>query len=112
MSKAIEDWYRATQKLIKDAYASSDTSEELQAIVDGWVEALKTMETACPGLKENYERRKAVQESFTPEQIDFICYEIGDWYLEWKNQIIVDGQKGQHKLGIAKEHLKTMICGD
>lgn len=47
---------------------------------------------------------------FTQEQIDFICYQIGDWYLEWKNKLVVDG--GGHRLGFAKEMLKTMIVGD
>lgn len=47
---------------------------------------------------------------FTPEQIDWICYQIGDWYLEWKNRMVVDG--GGHRLGYAKEMLKVQICGD
>jgi len=44
---------------------------------------------------------------FTAEQIDYICYQIGDWYLKWKGNITT----GQHRLGIAKEELKVMICG-
>ena len=44
---------------------------------------------------------------FTQEQKDFICYQIGDWYLKWKGNIT----NGQHRLGIAKEELKVMICG-
>lgn len=109
MSKAIEDWYRATQKLIKGV--SDHKTSETDEMIKEWEEALSTMEVACPGLKENYERRKAVQESFTPEQIDFICYQIGDWYIDWKDRMAT-GTGKQHRLGIAKEHLKTMICGD
>ena len=45
---------------------------------------------------------------FTREQEDWICYQIGEWYLEWKDKI-VDGS-ALHKLGIAKEHLKTILC--
>lgn len=45
---------------------------------------------------------------FTPEQVDYICYQIGDWYLKWKANITT----GQHRLGIAKEELKSMICGN
>lgn len=45
---------------------------------------------------------------FTPEQVDYICYQIGDWYLKWKCNITT----GQHRLGIAKEELKSMICGN
>ena len=49
--------------------------------------------------------------TFTPEQIDHICYQIGDWYLLWK-RCITDPPGGNHRLGYAKEQLKTMICGD
>ena len=112
MNKSLEDWYKATQKLIKDAYATGDNSEYLKDAVDEWVAALKAIDESCPGVKEKCERDKSLQESFTPEQIDFICYQIGDWYLDWKNRIVVDGKEGQHRLGVAKEHLKTMICGD
>ena len=47
---------------------------------------------------------------FTPEQKDFICYQIGNWYLNWKDGIA--NKDGTHRLGYAKELLKTMICGD
>lgn len=47
---------------------------------------------------------------FTPKQIDWICYQIGDWYLDWKHRIVCDG--GGHRLGVAKELLKEKICGD
>lgn len=45
---------------------------------------------------------------FTEEQIDFICYQIGEWYLEWKDCITETGV--QHQLGYAKEKLKEKIC--
>lgn len=44
---------------------------------------------------------------FTREQIDWICYQIGDWYLQMKPLL-----EGQHNLGYMKERLKLMICGD
>lgn len=44
---------------------------------------------------------------FTPEQTDWICYQIGEWYLEWKHKI---GGEHQHRLGYAKEILKIMCC--
>ncbi len=43
---------------------------------------------------------------FTREQEDWLCEIIGDWYLYWKNRIC----EGEHRLGPAKEHLKTLIC--
>ena len=48
---------------------------------------------------------------FTPEQIDWICYQIGDWYLEWKPKL-VNWQDKTHRLGFAKELLKAQICGE
>jgi hypothetical protein len=43
--------------------------------------------------------------TFTNEQIDWICYQIGDWYLLIKPLL-----EGQHNLGYMKEVLKDMIC--
>ncbi len=48
---------------------------------------------------------------FTKQQVDFICYEIGEWYLQWKNRL-VDYETRTHRLGFAKEELKTIICGE
>jgi hypothetical protein len=48
---------------------------------------------------------------FTYEQIDFICYQIGEWYCEWKNNITTGDGHG-HRLGYAKELLKARLCGD
>lgn len=45
--------------------------------------------------------------NFTNEQIDWICYQIGDWYMSMKPLL-----EGQHNLGHMKERLKLMICGD
>jgi len=50
-------------------------------------------------------------QEFTPEQVDHICYQIGEWYLDWK-EALVNYEHGTHKLGFAKEKLKIMICGD
>lgn len=42
---------------------------------------------------------------FTEEQKDWICYQIGEWYLRMKPLL-----EGQHNLGYMKEVLKIMIC--
>lgn len=47
--------------------------------------------------------------TFTNEQMNFICYMIGEWYLLWKNKL-VDYNEKTHRLGFAKEQLKEMIC--
>ena len=48
----------------------------------------------------------------TSRQQDFICYQIGEWYCNWEGKMWVDGKPNQHWLGVAKEQLKTMVCGD
>lgn len=48
---------------------------------------------------------------FTKQQVEFICYQIGEWYVQWKNQL-VDYETKTHRLGYAKEDLKTIICGE
>lgn len=45
---------------------------------------------------------------FTKEQEDWLCEAIGEWYLSWKTRIA----KGEHRLGYAKEELKSLICGE
>jgi hypothetical protein len=49
--------------------------------------------------------------NLTPQQIDAICYRIGDWYLQWRDKI-VNYDNRTHNLGVAKEQLKILICGD
>lgn len=44
---------------------------------------------------------------FTQAQKDWICYQIGVWYLMMKPLL-----EGQHNLGFMKEKLKMMVCGD
>lgn len=46
---------------------------------------------------------------FTQEQKDYICYKIGEWYFSWKERL-VNYEDKVHRLGYAKEILKTMIC--
>ena len=46
---------------------------------------------------------------FTDEQMDWICYQIGEWYIAWKHRLINFEEK-THRLGYAKEKLKEMIC--
>lgn len=47
----------------------------------------------------------------TGVQIDHICYQIGEWYLQWRDKIANFDDK-THNLGFAKEQLKEMICGN
>jgi hypothetical protein len=113
MNKSLDDWYAATQKMIKEAYCERIVSKEkMKGVVDLWIERLDLLEQIDPGIAERYQRRKAMQKSFSYEQIDFICYQTGDWYIEWQDKMWVDSKPNQHWLGVAKEQLKTMICGE
>lgn len=70
-------------------------------------ESQEILELATPLLLSRWNRDQEMFKSFTPEQIDFICYQIGDWYLMMKPLL-----EGRHNLGYMKEKLKTMICGE
>lgn len=60
--------------------------------------------TACLGEAQFYLEN---YQPFTPKQIDYICYQIGEWYLSMKPLL-----EDRHNLGHMKEKLKLMICGD
>lgn len=47
---------------------------------------------------------------FTEEQKDWLCHQVGEWYLEWKSRITKPGV--EHRLGFAKEELKIILCDD
>jgi len=59
----------------------------------------------------NEQKRMSKRPKFSQDQIDWICYQIGDWYMEWRNKITT-GDGHVHRLGIAKKQLKTWLCGD
>lgn len=113
MSNNLFYWYKEMRDRIKRLEKNGETEQEGAAeILKGWQESIEVIEAGEPGIKDRYERHVALQDSFTPEQIDFICYQIGDWYLNWENRMWVDGKPNQHWLGVAKEQLKSMICGE
>lgn len=70
------------------------------------------LEEVRPEFLAQYTRETQMQSSLTKEQKDFICWQIGEWYIEWKERIITDLENGTHRLGLAKEQLKDMICGE
>jgi hypothetical protein len=46
---------------------------------------------------------------FTPEQQEWICYQIDEWYLYYKDRLINYDDR-THRLGLAKEQLKILLC--
>ncbi|CAB4151931.1 hypothetical protein UFOVP685_42 [uncultured Caudovirales phage] len=112
MNDTVFNMYVDLKKLINKAQKSEIKGAEHREMVQEWMLSTEVFERTCPDYLPKYERLVNNQESFTPEQIDFICYQIGNWYVEWKERLVIDLKKGTHRLGYAKEQLKTMICGD
>ena len=109
MSNAFYDMYKRSRDLL-DRYErekEDDDPEELGDIVKDWIDVIQAIDKSHPQVREWYESNKAIQYTFTNEQKDFICWQIGDWYLMMKPLL-----EGQHNLGYMKEKLKEMICGD
>lgn len=108
MHDYIYELYVRTKKLIrlsKECENGCDHKDE--PMFKEWEQAIESIEKAHPDIIGRYERRENVIKSFTRDQIDHICYQIGDWYLMMKPLL-----EGQHNLGYMKEKLKTMICGE
>ena len=109
MNNPFYELYKTSRNLL-DRYnmeKDKDDPPGLEDVVKGWREIIDAIHESHPQVKNWYEKNKSIQKSFSKEQIDHICYQIGDWYLIRKPLL-----EGQHNLGYMKEKLKTMICGD
>lgn len=111
MNEAFYKMYKSSKQML-ESIEDKGHSEEFQDLCAGLRAGNRGLEMSRPEYLQRYEREKRMQDSLTQEQIDFICYQIGDWYLEWQEKMWVDGKPNQHWLGMAKEQLKTMICGE
>ena len=106
-------WYGNSCELLeryeleKQLHEPHELDEQIDEMVKGWQEVMDVVNKNHPEIKEWYMHKKEIQKSFTTEQINFICEQIGDWYLMMKPLL-----EGQHNLGHMKERLKVMICGD
>ena len=112
MTEHLFNWYKQTKGLIQKAMTSDSPGASTRHMVEEWVVTAKFIENSFPDIEKKYSDWVKMVESFTDEQKDFICYQIGDWYIEWKDRLIIDLKHGQHRLGFAKEQLKTSICGE
>lgn len=112
MNDSLFNMYCETKRLIKKAEKSEIKGAAERELVKEWEHAIEAFDAISPDYNYRYQRLIKNQESFTPEQIDFICYQIGDWYIEWKDRIVIDLKEGTHRLGFAKEQLKSIICGE
>jgi hypothetical protein len=105
MIEAIYQMYKEQKRMLTDEPQAD--SEELKSIIADAKLSMTILDEKNPEYRERYEREQAIYRSFTPEQQDFICWQIGEWYLMMKTLL-----EGTHNLGYMKEKLKTMICGD
>ena len=114
---ALYDWYKDSRDSLaryeseKQWHESHELDEQIDEMVKGWKEIIEIVDRSHPQIKERYMRNQEMQKSFTSDQINFICEQIGDWYLQHKDTLVNYEQK-THRLGHAKELLKIMICGD
>lgn len=113
MNYRVYRMYAESRKTVEKLEANKEKAceEELSLLAD-----LKLSHVILDEEKVEYARRynmdQEMYKSFTPEQRDFICSQIGWWYLVWKDTMWVEDKPNQHWLGTGKEDLKTMICGD
>lgn len=113
MNTLIYNIYYKTRKIVERIESSLNPhDDEEYERLQSWKTSIEILELSDENYKIIYERDKLMQDSFTFEQKDFICSQIGDWYLKWKDNLIVDGNNCQHCLGYAKEELKKIICGE
>lgn len=113
MNYGVFRMYVESKKVVNKLEAEKNNlgQDELNLLAD-----MKLSHTILEEQEPEYLRRYTMEQnmssSFTPEQKDFICGQIGWWYLIWKEKMWVDNEPNQHWLGRGKEDLKTMICGD
>ncbi len=113
MNYGVYRMYAESQRMIKKAEACEEElgEAELSLIADMKL-SQAILEEAVPEYAARYKMEQTMFDTFTPEQKDFICAQIGHWYLMWKDRMWVDNQPNQHWLGRGKEELKMMVCGD
>lgn len=113
MNYEVYRMYCQDRKLIEKAKTAAKdlTKSELSLIADMKM-GHAILEATEPDYVRRYNMEKEMFKSFTPEQRDFICNQIGWWYIMWKDKMWVEDKPNQHWLGRGKEELKTMICGE
>ena len=102
MNENLYEAYKQAKRMIEIFKDHAD-----EDYVKSFKNAIKCFNEADKSYSERYDREMSVIKSFTPDQINHICYQIGDWYLMIKPLL-----EDKHNLGHMKEKLKTMICGD
>jgi hypothetical protein len=100
--------YAASRRNLEDleAKAAELDNETLNLMADMKL-SHAILEESDPEYLRRYNMEQKMFKSFSYEQQDFICAQIGWWYLMMKPLL-----EGTHNLGHMKEVLKGMICGE
>ncbi|SRR5258706_112356 len=100
--------YCDTRRMIGRAEScENEHDNEALAFLDSMKSTVSALENLDSDYLRRYDMEQKMYQSFTSEQRNFICAQIGWWYLMMKPLL-----EGTHNLGYMKEKLKTMICGD
>lgn len=113
MNYQVYEMYFKMKRMVAEVGVCENKDDENVKIFLIDVElGIKALEEDYPEILERYNNEKKMFATFTPEQQNFICCQIGMWYVLWKDKMWVDEKPNQHWLGTAKEQLKNMICGE
>ncbi len=113
MNYDVYRMYAHSQAMIKKAEAKpEDLCEEHKTLIADMKLSQAILEEAEPEYKRRYNMEEEMYKSFSQDQINFICAQIGHWYCMWENKMWVEDKPNQHWLGRAKEQLKSMVCGE
>lgn len=113
MNYQIYNLYCEHRRMINLAEARGNkcSDEELNILADRKLNQI-IMDEKYPEYLDRYTLEQNIVNSFSVEQRDFICAQIGWWYLVCKDTMREEDKYNQHWLNVAKEELKIMICGD
>lgn len=113
MNYGVYRMYAESKKMVDKLEANRDQGSEAElSLLADMKLSQAIMDEQEPAYAARYKMEQTMFATFTREQVDFICAQIGWWYLMWENKMWVEDTPNQHWLGRGKEDLKTMICGD
>lgn len=113
MNYRIYQMYVEQKRLIARAEARANEHDEHEkSILADMKLSITILEESNGEYPARYKMEQTMSATFTLEQRDFICAQIGWWYLMWKDRMWVEDKPNQHWLGRGKEDLKTMLCGE
>lgn len=105
MKKIKADW----MNYIGTAITCPNCKTDSEVIFNGFFDSTNRFVISQCKLCDYKNYDETLKPVFTWEQQLAACDMIGNWYTYWKD-CIADYDNRTHRLGIAKEQLKNMIC--